>query len=358
MVVFAPISQSSPISTGQTCGTRMRLPSARGGEAEAGRADHDAVLQHHALAEPRALAQAARPSGSRSPRRSPRRDTPSRVDGCARARRCARPAPITASAPIRDAGPELRVGRDHRARVHAGRGRGSRVEQVDRAREVGVGRGRAQARPAERVEVRPAAGTRRRARPRTRAWYFGPVTNASSRGTRVLEAREPVERDALRRPRAEATARPRAPRASSRAQLPSSLPSGERYRSPSARFTSPRSSRCTGYQSSSRLSAQPRQHHRLHVAVALQPELSVHAADAALLHAAERALGDAVGDDAVVDDHAAGRDPIREPLALPRVARPHAGLQPVARLVRELERRLFVRAPPGWEDRGRRSRRA
>src|SRR5215475_3308728 len=75
------------------------------------------------------------------------------------------------------------------------------------------------------------------------------------------------------------------------------------------------------------LRAQARQHHRLHVAVALEPELAVHAPDAALLPPAERALGDRVGRHAVVDDHAARGDAVREPLASPGVARPHAGLQ-------------------------------
>src|SRR5262245_47842270 len=61
-----------------------------------------------------------------------------------------------------------------------------------------------------------------------------------------------------------------------------------------------------------RLSAEAIDEDGLHAAVALQSELAVHAADAALLDAAEGRFRHAVGEHAVVDDHAARLDRARE----------------------------------------------
>src|SRR5258705_2854925 len=90
------------------------------------------------------------------------------------------------------------------------------------------------------------------------------------------------------------------------------------------------------------LRAQAGQHDRLQVAVTLEPQLAVHAADAALLAPAEGTLRDRVRGHAVVDHHAARLEPAREPLAPRRVTRPHARLQAVAAVVREAQRLVLV----------------
>src|SRR5215211_9356861 len=90
------------------------------------------------------------------------------------------------------------------------------------------------------------------------------------------------------------------------------------------------------------LGAHPGDQDRLRLAVLLDALGAVAHADARLAHAAERKLLRGVVDDAVVDAGAAGLDARRQSLALVDVLGPDARVQPVARVVGELDRLLLV----------------